>query len=219
MLPAKIKLTEQMIDSIKTARIAKRIPAVVLSRAINRDDSYLSSLELGRLRTVSAVDLVAMLRFLFGISEQEAMEKAEALVALENNSGGYNFGNQEPVFVREAVAKYAWPGVDTDNAEPELISDMLDALAGLIIDYYKKDPKEAVFVLNSFIKIMRLDNAFAMGMMGMPFSVLKTLSPEQRRLLLADLSAVFKQYAAAAKTDERMHNARANEATPENEGT
>ena len=234
MLPIKIKLTEQIINDVKTARTAKRIPASSLSRAINRDDSYISSLELGRLRTISAVDLVAMLRCIFGVSEQEATGKAEALVALESLSGSYTrrdsqhsvlrephygYGDQDADSVREAMAEYPRFGADTDYAGPELISDMLDALAGLIIDFYKKDPKEAVFVLNSFVKLMRLDPRFAMGMMGMPFSVLKNLRPEQRKTLLAELSTVFKQYAAAARINAGTHNAPTAEAAPENEDT
>ena len=87
MLPPKIKLTAQILHGIKAARIAKRIPAATLSKAINRDDSYISSLELKRLRTISSADLIAILCVIFSIPEHEAMSKAEELIGIGTTAG------------------------------------------------------------------------------------------------------------------------------------
>jgi hypothetical protein len=59
--------------------------------------------------------------------------------------------------VSEPVAEEYLYGARTDFADPELISDMLDNITGLITEFYKKNPKEAVFVLKSFTKTMQFD--------------------------------------------------------------
>jgi len=60
--------------------------------------------------------------------------------------------------------------------------------------FYRKDPKEAVFVLNSFIKTMQLDSAFAMGVMGLPFYALKSLSIDKRMEVLSEFITVLKKH-------------------------
>ena len=213
MLPAKIKLTDKVIHNIKTARIAKRIPAAVLSKAINRDDSYISSLELKRLRTISSADLVSCISYLFGIPEHDAEAKAEELIGLDKNvdsNSDYwlndtqsNHGGTDIMAVGEAVTEYNKYNPGKGYAEPELISDMLDTLAGLITDVYLKDPKEVVYALSSFIKSMQFDPMFTLDVMGIPFYTLRALSIEERKDVLADLSSVFKRHSAVAnqKTD------------------
>ena len=81
---------------------------------------------------------------------------------------------------------------------PELISDMLETLANLITEFYKEDPKEAVYALNSFTKTMKFDPAFAMGVMEIPFFVLGALSGDEREGVLAELSAVCMKHAEMA---------------------
>ena len=201
MLPPKIKLTDQILHNIKTARTAKRIPAASLSRAINRDDSYISSLELKRLRTISSADLVAILCTLFSISEHEAILKAVEFIGTGTTVSNYpdqkvytplaGDGGEDTMRVREpTVAGYGSIAI-TDYTELELINDMLDTLTGFIAEFYKKDPKEAVFVLNSFIKAVQLDPAFAIGVMGLPFYLLKSLSADKRMAVLTDLASVI----------------------------
>ena len=204
MLPPKIKLTDQILHNIKAARNEKRIPAATLSRAINRDDSYISSLELKRLRTISSVDLVAILSVIFDMPEHEAEAKAEDFIGegaraerytAPNMQASLSFdGVEDTMSVSEPTAAYYCYDTINDNAEPELISDMLDALTGFVTEFYRKDPKEAVFVLNSFIKTMQFDPAFAMGVMGLPFFVLKSLGFEKRMEVLSDLAAVLKRH-------------------------
>ena len=203
MLPAKIKITDQILHKLKTARIEKRIPAGSLSRAINRDDSYISSLELGRLQSISSVDLVAIIRTLFSISGEEAIAKATDFIGMVQNKDDtppdsyrwaatqYNsiddamsVNESTPVYHRELKADYY---------ETELINDMLDNLTSLISEFYKKDPKEAVFALNSFVKTMQFDPDFTMGVMGLPFFSLKALSNDERMEALPDIAAVIKR--------------------------
>ena len=213
MLPAKIKLTEQVIHKIKTARIEKRIPAAVLARAIKRDDSYISSLESMRLRTISAVDLVTIIGFLFDIPEQMAAEKAEEFIASANKPDSYSAQDlqyplalddiADAMLVNEPAPKGYLSDAKTDYAEPELISDMLEVLAGLITDFYKADPKEAVFVLNSFIKTMKFDPVFTMSVMGIPFFKLKQLSVDKRKEVFEDILAVFRKHTAIANNTNR----------------
>ncbi|MCL2153490.1 MAG: hypothetical protein FWH57_11140 [Oscillospiraceae bacterium] len=208
MLPAKIRLTDQMLDYIRAARIAKRIPAATLSRAIKRDDSYISSLELKRLRTISSVDLVAILCFLFNISEHEALERAEELIGVEKKAAvdairspqysPSNIDSNEIQKVSETSREYRWYDTRINYAEPELINDMLEVLVGLITEFYRNDPKEAVYVLNSFIKTMKFDPIFTMSVMGIPFFMLKNLNIDERKEVLDDLSAVFREHAATA---------------------
>ena len=205
MLPAKIKITDHLLNEIKAARIAKRIPAAMLSRAIKRDDSYISSLELRRLRTISSVDFVAIVSYLFGIPEHEAVAKAEELAGIEKMTDTQssrslqdslsNTSSKDLLLVSEPKVKYSWYDTKTGCAEPELISGMLDTLSGLIVEIYGKDPKEAVFALNCFIKTMQFDPVFAMGVMGIPFFALKTLTIDERKEVLAELSGVYRKYA------------------------
>ena len=204
MLPPKIRLNDWILHNIKAARTEKRIPAATLSRAINRDDSYISSLELKRLRTISSVDLVAILCAIFDIPEHEATAKAEDFLgfgARANGSTDLNtqaslsyYGNEDTARVSEPTVTSYWHDTITDDAEPELISDMLDVLTGYVTEFYRKDPKEAVFVLNSFIKTMQLDSAFAMGVMGLPFYALKSLSIDKRMEVLSEFITVLKKH-------------------------
>ena len=205
MLPAKIKITDQLLNEIKAARTAKRIAAAALSRAIERDDSYISSLELKRLRTISSVDFVAIVRYLFGIADDEAMAKAEELAGIGKTADTYTGREARDSFSSpggKGLMSVSEPGegdsrYDAKNgyAEPELISDALDALSGLIAEFYSEDPKETVFALNSFIKTMQCDPGFAMGLMGIPFFALKTLSADERREVLDELLGVYRKYA------------------------
>lgn len=208
MLPAKIKLSDYIIHNIKTARIAKRIPASALSKAIKRDDSYISSLELKRLRTISSADLTAIICILFDVPEHIAIKKAEEFNSMEEYANSnINQSLQYPVFseagnsvlaVSESGPERHWYDAKSVYAEPELISDMLDVLTGLITETYEREPKEAVFMLNSFIKTLQFDPVFAMGVLEIPFFALKTLSVDERKEVLADLSAVFEKHAAIA---------------------
>ena len=208
MLPPKIKLTDQAIHNIKAARIEKRIPAATLSRAIKRDDSYISSLELKRLRSISSVDLVAILCVLYSIPEDEAIAKAVELISTKPKTDSYSnlsaqaplsgYGGEDATRVSEPSAtNYRYDSI-ADYAEPELISDMLDDLTGLISEFYKEDPKEAVFVLNCFVKAMQLDPAFTMGVMGLPFIILKSLDPEKRIEVLSELADISRKHASMA---------------------
>ena len=209
MLQAKIKLTDQMIHGIKTARIAKRIPAAVLARSIDRDDSYISSLELKRMRSISSADLVAIVGFLYSVPEQIAASMAEEFIGtgkIPNGNSDRSLlgallsdgGNEGSMTVSEPTAGDYRYEAKTDYAEPELISDMLEALANLFVEYYRKDPKEVVFVLNSFIKTMQFDPVFTMGVIGIPFFTLRNLSIDERKEVLSDLSAVYRKHAAAS---------------------
>ena len=212
MLPAKIKMTDQIIQTIKAARNEKRIPAAVLSRALKRDDSYISSMELKRLQTISSVDFIAILCVVFEIPEHEAVEKAKELAGIGKEFDSYpdyslhepvsNVEGKETYFVSEPASAGYLSNAGTDYAEPELISDLMDALTGLIKEFYMKDPKEAVYTLNSFIKTMRFDPAFTMGVMGIPFYILRTLSIDKRKEVIADLSDVVKNHASNANLDE-----------------
>ena len=209
MLPAKIRLTNEMINKIKTARIAKRIPAAVLARAIDRDDSYISSLELNRLRTISSVDLVAILGFLYSIPEHIAIERAEALIGMSNMPDGSSVhslhsspssdGSNGLMTVNEQPLIYNRYDARVEYAEPELINDLLEVLVKHITEFYEKDPKEAVYVLNSFIKTMQFDPDFTMSFMGIPFFALRELSIDDRKEVLADLSNVYRKHAATLK--------------------
>jgi hypothetical protein len=211
MLQAKIKLTDLMIHNIKTARIAKRIPAAVLSRAIKRDDSYISSLELKRLRTISADDLIAILSFLFEIPEHMAIAKAEEFIGIVEkpnsylNSGSQDSfspgGNEGAMWVSEPVVNDYQYDTKSAYAGLELINDMLEVLIGLITDIYKKEPKEVFFVLSSFVKTLQFDPVFTMSVMGIPFFALKSLSIDKRKDVLDELLSVFSKYAAITDED------------------
>ena len=209
MLPTKIKLTDQILHSLKTARIEKRIPAATLSRAIKRDDSYVSSLELKRLRSISSVDLVAIVRALFSISEDEAITKAMDIIGMgqkkdDSHPDAYirtsvlYHSSDNATSVKEGTTEYHHES-KSEHCETELISDMLDNLTRLISEFYKKDPKEAVFVLNSFVKAMQLDPDFTMGVMGLPFFALKSLSSDERMEVLPDLASALKRHSAKDK--------------------
>jgi len=226
MLPVKIKLTDEIINNVKSARIAKRIPAAELSKAIKRDVSYISSFELKRLKTISAVDLTAIISYMFDIPEHKAIEKVERLISVEvkketdnqvnqnynillannkiniNNDNIFDIDNNDnnknnQLLIRESsIDEYSYSDTN-DNADLELISDMLDDIKNIISEFYKKEPKETVFILNSFIKTLKIDPSFTMKLMGMPFFTLKTLSVDVRIKILADLYAILKKYAAA----------------------
>ena len=214
MLPPKIKLTDQAIHNIKAARIEKRIPAATLSRAIKRDDSYISSLELKRLRSISSVDLVAIVCVLYSIPEEEAIAKATALIGTGTKTDSYpnqniqpplsDYGGEDTTRVSEpTAANYRYNAI-ADYAEPELISDMLDDLTGLINEFYKKEPKEAVFVLNSFVKAMQLDPAFTMSVMALPFILLKSINAEKRTEVLSELVSISNRYVSMGNEYNEM---------------
>ena len=209
MLPSKIELTDEIINKIKTARITKRIPAATLSKAIKRDASYISSLELGRLRSISSVDLVTIHRIIHGVPEHEAIAMVEALINMYISAGN-NYGQKTmksllydekgPLSVNEPYVKGYVHNVGTSFAEPELIGDMLETMTSLITEIYKENPKEAVFMLKSFIKTMQFDPAFTMDIMGIPFFVLKPLSIHERKEVINELLDVFRKHAAKASS-------------------
>ena len=207
MLPSKIELTDILIDSIKTARITKRIPAATLSKAIRRDASYISSLELGRLRNISTVDLVLIHCIIYNISEHEAITMVEALINEGRGADIYHghkalrslvSDGKGAIMAGEPYVEYHVHNEGADFAEPELISDMLDTLTSLIIDIYKENPKEAVYMLTSIIKSMQFDPEFTMGIMGIPFFALKHLGANERKEVLNELLDVFKKHADKA---------------------
>ena len=209
MLPPKIKLTDKILYNIKAARTEKRIPAATLSRAINRDDSYISSLELKRIRTISSVDLVAILGAIYDIPEAEAEAKAEGFaegfsetVARGDNTPELDThatlppdGFEGAMMVCEPTAANNYYSTKNDYPDLELISDILDILKDHVTEFYKRDPKEAVFALNTFIRTMQFDPAFAMGVMGLPFSILKSLSIDKRMKVLSDFATILKEHA------------------------
>ena len=206
MLPSKIKLSDNIVDEIKSARTARRIPAATLSKTINRDDSYISSLELKRLRTISSADLVMIFCALHDISEQSAIEKVESLIGIERKTELYTTSSMQGAqlvdeknadTVSEPTAEYFY-GVSSDFAEPELISDMLDTIKAHILEFYKKNPKDTVYVLQSFIKTMQFDIGFTMEILGIPFFALKGASIEKRKEVLCELIDVLKKHTSLA---------------------
>ena len=207
MLQSKIKLNDRIINDIKTARNSKRIPAAKLSQAIMRDDSYISSLELGRLRSISSVDLVSLYCFIYEISEHESITMVEALVNSENPA--LSCINQKPQYtyasnyegataVSEPNSKAYMRRGGTEFAEPELIGDMLEALTGVITEAYMENPKDAMYMLKSFITNMQFDQEFTMGVVGVPFFVFRSLSLDVRKEALDEILDVYRKYAAIA---------------------
>ena len=216
MLPIKIKLNEEIIDSIKSARAAKRIPAAILSRVIKRDDSYISSLESKRLRTISAVDFIEILSFLYDLPEQKAIEMAEKITGnssladdCSDKSSKYIFNNKSKndFLVSEPTAEYYRRWVETDYIDTELINGMLDTIKELFTEFYKKEPKETVYVLNSFIKTLQFDPIFTMKLIAMPFFALKSLDIDMRIKVLLELSELLKKHTAIAQTKKHSNPA------------
>ena len=209
MLPAKIRLTDYIIHTIKSTRIANRISAAMLARAIKRDDSYISSLETRRLRNISSADFIAILCYLFNISEHMAITKAEELInpgrkadiypsqsLQDTDSGVNNFANT--LAVNQPSTEYHWYGANTGYTGVDLINDMFKDMTELITDIYRKNPKEIIYAMNSFLKTMRFDPVFAMSVMGMPFFTLKLLDINEREEILAEFSIIIQKYAEIA---------------------
>lgn len=200
MLPPKIGLTEQIIDKIKTVRIAKRFPAATLSKAINRDDSYISSLELGRLRTISAFDLTAIFCTLYSIREEQAVAMIEQLLGEKPAFDGSSLVNEPRPDYEVTKPNYAEPRpnyaeTSHDQAKPELIGDMLETMTELMIESYNDNPKEAVFALKCFIETMQSDSTFATEIMSMPFYTLKSPGIEEQKEILGEILEVIKKHA------------------------
>ena len=211
MLQSKIKLNDRIINDIKTARNSKRIPAAKLSQAIMRDDSYISSLELGRLRSISSVDLVSIYCFIYGIAEHESIAMVEALVNSDlPTRSSINLKPQHPyasnyedtMAVNEPYSNAYVRKGGTEFAEPELIGDMLEALTGVITEAYMKNPKDAMYMLKSFITNMQFDQEFTMSVVGVPFFVFRSLSPDVRKAALDEMLDVYRKYAAIASAKE-----------------
>ena len=209
MLQSKIKLNERIINDITTARNSRRIPAAKLSQAIMRDDSYISSLELGRLRSISSVDLVSLYCFIYEIAELESVAMVEALVnsdvptqsSISRKLQRPYAGNYEANMTvnEQSPNAYTRKG-GTEFAEPELIGDMLEELTGVITEAYMENPKDALYMLKSFITNMQFDQEFTMGVVGVPFFVFRSLSPDARKEALDEVLDVFRKYAAIAST-------------------
>ena len=203
VLPPKIIVTDEIIHNIKSTRIAKRIPAAKLSRALNRDDSYISSLELSRIRTISTVDYVAILSYLFDIPEQEAVKKAEEDIGVRENENGFenlddlrispecDFSGM--LMVSEPTIEYRSANAVENLFDTELINDLLAKMVELITSFYKEDPKEAVFALSSFTKLLQTDIIFSMELMGLPLYSLKDMGNEERAGVLKEISEVIKR--------------------------
>ena len=207
MLPPKIRLTEQIIAYLKNTRTKKRIPASTLAKAINRDSSYISSLELGRLLTISAADFVAILCFLLDINESSAIEKAEDII----NAGKRGEGGSDPappeqhsyagdsaiLSVSQNTIQYQWYGSRADdNVDIELLDNIFDDMKKLVTDIYLRSPKETIYSLNCFNMALKFDPMLAMSVLGAPYYTLKGLSIEKRKRVMADISNVIKQHAA-----------------------
>ena len=207
MLQSKIKLTERIINDIQTARNTKRIPAVKLSQAIMRDDSYISSLELGRLRSISSVDLVSLYCFIYEIAEHESIAMVEALVNADVPTSSYMEQKPQTPYVstNDGTMTVSEPKTNpyirkggTEFAEPELIGDMLEALTEVITDAYMENPKDALYMLKSFVSNMQFDREFTMGVVGIPFFVFRPLSLNERKEALDEVLDVFRKYATKA---------------------
>jgi hypothetical protein len=205
MLPSKIKLTDEIIHIIKSTRVTKRISAVKLSRMINRDDSYISSFELKRLRTISSDDLLIILSNIFSISESEAILKAKELIGMECETGirsNINTHIQDlpkyyekgTITVSEPIEKNSYNSIKSDYTGTELIDDMLDTISNNFIEFYKNNPKEAVYSMKSFIQSMYFDPDFMMEIIGIPFYTLGELNKNQRQDVLEKMLNVFENY-------------------------
>ena len=214
MLPSKIKLTDKIINEIKAARTAKRIPAATLSRIIKRDDSYISSLELKRLRTISANDLVTIFCVLLDVNEHEVVTRVEAMLNTDDIADNYaiqglsNATHSErpgTIMVSEPLADNKWYDLSSEFTDTELISDMLQAIIDLITEYYKKDPKETVFALSSFVKTLKFDPAFTLEIMGTPFYTLRNLRVIDRKKVLAEIREVLKKNAVRTSLSDALH--------------
>lgn len=188
MLPSKIKLTDKLVGSIKAARTARRFPAAALSKIINRDDSYISSLELGRLKSISSCDLTAIFGALYDIPEYEAAAKIEELLNTQSRQ------DSGAMMVSEPAVSYAAYDIHAGRTVPNLIGDMLEELVDRIVESYNKNPKEVVFALKSFIETMQFDSEFAIEILELPFFTLKALSADDRKAVLKELADVVNKY-------------------------
>ena len=211
MLQSKIKLNDRIINDITTARISKRIPAAKLSQAIMRDKSYISSLELRRLRSINSVDLVSLYCFIYRISEDESIAMVESLVNSDiptrshfnqNPQHPYESNYEDTGAVNEPYSGAYLRNGGTEFAEPELIGDMLEALTGVITEAYMENPKDAMYMLKSFITNMQFDQEFTMGVVGVPFFVFRSLSLDARKEALEEILDVYRKYAAIASAKE-----------------
>ena len=203
-MSSKVEMTDNLISYIKDARTGRHISASALSKALNRDASYISSLELKRLRTISIYDFITILCIIFNISEKEAVERAKTLFGIEiipsrfhNRAYGSTVSDIQipPVQVNEQTSKnYSekWCG---DSEAPELIIDSLEAINNKIIEFYNKNPKDAVYFLQNLQKSLYSTLDLSMEIIGMPVYTLKNLNEDLKKEALSCVLAIIGQYA------------------------
>ena len=203
-MSSKIEMTDEIITSLKAARTERRISASALSKALNRDASYISSLELKRLRTISIYDFIAILCIVYNISENEAIEKAEILSATKINISNLHlrdYGNaqsffwNQPVQVNEYSSEKYPVDWNADIQAPELIKDTLDVITKKIIEFYENNPKDTVFILQNLKNSLQSSLDLSMEIIGMPIYTLKTLDEKSKKDALGSIMEIIKKYA------------------------
>ena len=203
-MSSKVEMTDTLITYIKDARTDRRISASALSKAINRDASYISSLELKRLRTISIYDFISILCIIFNITEKEAVERTKTLIGndiipsrFHNLAYGGKLSDFQipPVQVSEQTSKNYSVKLYGDSEAPELIKDSLEAINIKIIEFYNKNPKDAVFILQNLQKSLFSTLDFSMEIIGLPIYTLKNLDDEIKKETLSSILAVIGKYA------------------------
>ncbi len=209
MLNPKIKLTEELLYHIKEKRINSGRGSIELSQAIDKPSAYISAIENKRVGSMSSALLIKIFQTLYdGISEDEAIEKIEAIISPKqgratNGPAQSNDLSDEDDAVDQKENKTIYK-LSEDYNDPELVKAMLEDVTKFFTKVYDGRPKDTVYVLNLFMRSMRFDIGFVMAILSLPYFALKSLSDEERQNAFDDIQSAFRKHfdIAQSKRDE-----------------
>lgn len=184
MLNPKIKMTDDLLRHIQRERMSRDIKAGELSLKLGKGHAFISALENGRIKTISATSLIQIFQAFEDISEVEAIDKIESIIGTQNDENK-NKENEDP------------GNIDFDIPEDfdlEIIEGILKEVDRCFISLYKTHPKALIVFLNVFLQSLRSAPKIVLVLMSLPSFKLKPFTQKEHKMFVSDLYEIYQKY-------------------------
>ena len=194
MLQEKIKLNYKLTALIKKNREENGITAAKLSTDIGKTISYISSLEHNRIKFISQTDLIAIIKIVFKVGDNEATKKIEEWLSNKelNNDDVFDHIFNKQSSDQNSVSEY--PQNLDSIIDQQLFSQMLNSVKHAFLDFYNHDSKKSLLVLTRIISSINSDIGFEMAYISAPMFMFDKVPFEEKQEVLNRINSILEPY-------------------------
>ncbi len=188
----RIVITQKLRDFIIKEREKKGFSATKLASEMKRPQSWLAQIENGRTQTIKSKDLVSIFSTMLNVSMEQADEYLfdnidEFTDSLVNSNEEF-ISKQKIMNIKQYLN---FTDTETENEYKKQKKFIVNTLN----EFYNIFPEDTVKILRTFCANLNFNFSFMMGIISIPFAVLKDADEIYCKELYEKISELFLEYA------------------------